>query len=467
VWQWLSDAQYSDFIGFLLNAFFAFHAPFPIRAIHQTFERKPEVHMDWRPARGHAPALVIAAFVLFSLAAIPAFAADAAFQQWLAATWPEAQALGVSRSTFDSAIRGLEPDLSLPDLAIPGRAQAPQRGQAEFVQTPADYLKEANIARLAAEGARLRAQHAATLEGIEKKFGVPGQVVLAIWGRETDFGHYKLPNDAIRVLATQAYVGKRKDMFRQEFLLALKMLQEGLVKRADMRSSWGGAMGMTQFLPSEFYKHGVDFDGDGRPDIFKSVPDALASAAKQLVDKGWQPGRRWAYEVHAPARFDCTLGVPEVVKPIGEWIKAGFVPAYGRQLRPDELAEPASVLQPEGIYGPAFLAPKNYFVIKEYNFSDLYVLFVGQVSDRIVDPRQHFETPWSQAALMRTADVETMQNILTARGLYQDKVDGKAGMKTRAAFGAYQKANGLKLDCWPGVAVLDHMRSHPAAAQAR
>jgi len=225
--------------------------------IHGTFETKPEVHMDWRPACGHAPALVIAAFVLFSSilfswAAIPAFAADVAFQQWLAATWPEAQALGVSRSTFDAATRGLEPDLSLPDLAIPGRAQAPQRGQAEFVQTPADYLKEANIARLAAEGARLRAQHAATLEGIETKFGVPGQVVLAIWGRETDFGHYKLPHDAIRVLATQAYVGKRKDMFRQEFLLALKMLQEGLVKRTDMRSSWGGAMGMTQFLPSEF-----------------------------------------------------------------------------------------------------------------------------------------------------------------------------------------------------------------------
>jgi lytic murein transglycosylase len=410
--------------------------------------------MHLRSVRSWAPGLVIAALFLFSFTANPAFAADAAFQQWLAATWPEAQALGVSRATFDAATRGLEPDLSLPDLAIPGRPQAPQRGQAEFVQTPADYLKEANIARLAAEGAKLRAQHAATLEGIEKRFGVPGPVVLAIWGRETDFGHYKLPHDAMRVLATQAYVGKRKDMFRQEFLLAMKMMQEGLAKRAEMRSSWGGAMGLTQFLPSEFYQHGVDFDGDGRPDIFNSVPDALASAAKQLVDKGWQPGRRWSYEVHAPSSFDCTLGVPEVVKPIGEWIKAGFVPAFGRKLRPDEL-------------GPAFLAPKNYFVIKEYNFSDLYVLFVGQVSDRIVDTHLHFETPWSQGALMRTADVETMQNILTARGLYQDKVDGKAGMKTRAAFGAYQKANGLKVDCWPGTAVLDHMRSHPTAAQAR
>jgi lytic murein transglycosylase len=422
--------------------------------------------MNWGSIRSLAPGLVFAAFVLFFSAENPAFAADGAFQQWLVATWPEAQALGVSRATFDRETRGLEPILTLPDLAIPGRPEAPQRGQAEFVQTPADYLKESNIARLAAEGAKLRAQYASTLEGIEKQFGVPGPVVLAIWGRETDFGHYKLPYDAIKVLATQAYVGKRKEMFRQEFLLALKMLQEG-TKRDDMRSSWGGAMGLTQFLPSEFYKHGIDFDGSGHADIFHSVPDALASAAKQLVDKGWQPGRRWIYEVHAPAHFDCTLGQPDVVNPIGEWIKAGFVPAQGRKLRPDELAESASVLQPEGIYGPAFLTPKNYFVIKEYNFSDLYVLFVGNVSDRISDPHAHFETPWSQGALMRTADVETMQNILTARGLYQDKVDGKAGMKTRSALGAYQKANGLKVDCWPGSAVLEHMRSHPTAAQAR
>jgi lytic murein transglycosylase len=429
---------------------------------------KLHIHLSrFRPA---SLRLVAGAFLLFSalLLAIAnhACAADATFAQWLASLWPEAQAMGVSRATFDTATRGLEPDFSLPDLAIAGRPEAPQRGQAEFVQTPADYLKEATIARLAAQGAKLREQYRVALDGIEKRFGVPAAVVLAIWGRETDFGNYKLPHSAIRVLATQAYTGRRKDMFRQEFLLALKMLEEGQVRLADMRSSWGGAMGLTQFLPSEFYKHAVDFDGDGRRDIWNSVPDALASAAKQLADKGWEPGRRWAYEVRAPQGFDCTQGVPEVVRPIGEWLKAGFVPAYGRRLRADELAETASVLQPEGIYGPAFLAAKNYFVIKEYNFSDLYVLFVGQVSDRIGDQR-HFETPWSQGALMRTADVEAMQKGLTARGLYQDKIDGKAGMKTRAALGAYQKANGLKLDCWPTSAVLDHMRGHPAAALAR
>jgi hypothetical protein len=229
------------------------------------------------------------------------------------------------------------------------------------------------------------------------------------------------------------------------------------VKLADMRSSWAGAMGLTQFLPSEFYKHGVDFDHDGRIDIFNSVPDALASAAQQLVNKGWQPGKRWAYEVHAPQATDCTIAEPSQTQPIGEWLKRGFVPAYGGKLSANELAEPASLLMPEGTHGPAFLTPKNYYVIKDYNFSDLYVLFVGHLSDRILDPRP-FETPWSKSAQMRTADVETMQRRLTTLGLYRDKIDGKAGMLTRSAVGAYQKANGLALDCWPTPSVLTHMQ---------
>jgi lytic murein transglycosylase len=397
---------------------------------------------------------------LVGLAAMagPAKAADAAFQKWLEAVWPEAQAMGVSRATFTSATRGLEPDLSLPDLDLPGRAGAPQRGQAEFVQTPADYVRESTIARLAERARKLAADHRATLSAIEQKYGVPPNVLLAIWGRETDFGRSRDSKKAINVLATQAYYGRRKDFFRNELLVGLKMLEEGHIKLADMRSSWGGAMGMTQFLPSEFYKYGVDFDGDGRRDIWNSVPDALASAAAQLVGKGWQRGSRWAYEVRAPKEVDCTFGVPENTRPVGEWLKHGYVPAHGRKPSAAELTEPASLLQPEGTYGPAFLTLKNYYVIKEYNFSDLYVLFVGHLSDRISDPRP-FETAWSKGAQLRTDQVETMQRTLTNIGLYKDKIDGKAGMLTRSALGAYQKANGLKVDCWPTAAVLTHMQS--------
>jgi lytic murein transglycosylase len=406
-------------------------------------------------------AAILVGACLAAAAATPAHAADPAFQKWLEDLWPQAQALGVSRRTFDAATHGLEPDLTLPDLDLPGREGVPPRGQAEFVQTPADYIKEANIARLAEQAKKLAAEHSRTLAAIEQQFGVPGNVLLAIWGRETAFGGYKLPKNAVTVLATQGYYGRRKDMFQQELLYALKMLEEGHIKLADMRSSWGGAMGLTQFLPSEFYKYGVDFDGDGKKDIWRSVPDALASAAQQLVGKGWQRGMRWAYEVRAPQGVDCTIGVPEVTRPLGEWLSQGFVLAHGRKPAAAELKEPASLLLPEGIYGPAFLTLKNYYVIKEYNFSDLYVLFVGHLSDRIGDPRP-FETPWSKNTQLRTAQVEAMQRTLAKLGLYKDKIDGKAGMLTRAAVGAYQKANRIKVDCWPTAAVLDDMQKRAA-----
>ncbi|WP_296517250.1 lytic murein transglycosylase [Rhodopseudomonas sp.] len=400
----------------------------------------------------------MAIFLLLLLAPHAAIAADAGFTQFIASLWPEARATGVSRATFDAVTKGLEPDYKLPDLLLPGRPATGAPSQAEFVQVPADYIKEASIARLAAEGQRLLQTHRQTLNGIEQRFGVPATVILAIWGRETDYGRYRLPYDAVRVLATQAYVGRRKDQYRTEFILALKIIGEGDVARKDMRSSWAGATGLTQFLPSEFYKHGVDFDGDGHVNIWTSVPDALASAAQQLVNKGWQPGLRWAYEVRAPANADCTQGVPEVTKPIGQWLREGFVPVRGERLSAAEQAQPASLLQPEGIYGPAFLTTKNYFVIKEYNFSDLYVLFVGHLSDRITSP-QPFAAKWSASNQLRTSDVETMQRYLTRLGLYADKVDGKAGMQTRAALGAFQKSAKLKLDCWPSETVLSAIRT--------
>lgn len=382
-----------------------------------------------------------------------ALSADAAFTQFIQSLWPAAARIGVTRATFDAATRGLEPDYKLPDLVLPGRTRPPPT-QAEFIQVPADYVREATIARLAAHGRQLMQTHRDTLSAIERRFGVPASVVLAIWGRESDYGRHALPHNAIRVLATQAYVGRRKEQFREEFVTALKILQDGHVSLANMRSSWAGAMGLTQFLPVEFYKNGVDFDGDGRINIWTSVPDALASTAKQLVSKGWQSGVRFAYEVRAPKSVDCSQGVPEVTRPIGEWLAAGFVPAHGRTLSAQERAQPASLLQPEGAYGPAFLTTKNYFVLKDYNFSDLYVLFVGHLAERISGgPR--FERPWGKQTQMRTADVERMQQHLTRLRLYTDKIDGKAGMQTRAALGAFQKARGLPLDCWPTAGVLD------------
>jgi lytic murein transglycosylase len=404
--------------------------------------------------------VAIVAFVLDMVGA--AHAGDAKFQSWLQGVWPDAQRAGVSRATFDAATRNLEPDLALPDLVIPGRAEAPGKEQAEFVQVPADYLKESALNGLAAQGRKLASEHRATLAAIEEKFGVPGPVLLAIWGRETAYGTAKLPHNAIRVLATQAYLGRRKDHFREQFVLALKILEERHVTLAEMRSSWAGAMGHTQFLPADFFKHAVDFDGDGRRDIWRSVPDALASTARQLLDKGWQPGRRWAYEVRVPWNVDCTIAQPGTTMPLADWLKRGYVPVHGRKPTSSELSEPASLLLPEGTYGPGFLTLKNYYVLKDYNFSDLYVLFVGHLGDRITDPRP-FETPWAKGQQLRSAQVEAMQRRMTELGLYRDKLDGKAGMLTRAALGAYQKQNGLKVDCWPTPAVLNHMQGNVTA----
>jgi lytic murein transglycosylase len=384
--------------------------------------------------------------------------ADADFTAWLQSLWPQAQALGISRATFDAATQGLEPDLTLPDLVLPGRPEKPSAGQPEFVETPADYLKEPAIERLAAQARKLYDQYRTPLTAIEQQYGVPPTILLAIFGRETDFGRSADTRNAIRVLATQAWLGRRKEKLHDEFLAALQIVQSGKVKIADMRSSWAGAMGLTQFMPSDFLKYAVDFDGDGRADIWHSVPDALASAAKQLVGEGWQRGVHWVYEVRPPADVDCTIGVPNHTLAIGDWLKHGFTPAYGRTLSAAERAEPASLLQPAGLYGPSFLATKNYFAIKEYNFSDLYVLFVGHLSDRIADSRP-FETPWSNIAQLPTSDLDRMQQILTERGYYHDKIDGKAGMLTRAALGEYQKRNGLKVDCWPTAAVLRQLEA--------
>ena len=407
----------------------------------------------------HKAALLFLAVYLALETVSPAVAAaDSAFTAWLQSLWPQAQALGVSRATFDAATRGLEPDLSLPDLVLPGRPEKPSAGQPEFVDTPADYLKEPTIERLAAQARTLYQQYRTPLMAIEQEYGVPPAILLAIFGRETDFGRAVDTRNAIRVLATQAYLGRRKEKFHDEFLAALQIVQSGKVEVAEMRSSWAGAMGLTQFMPSDFLKYAVDFDGDGRADIWNSVPDALASAAKQLVGEGWQRGVHWAYEVHPPADVDCTIGVPDHTLAIGDWLKHGYTPAYGRAISAAERAETASLLQPAGLYGPSFLATKNYFAIKEHNFSDLYVLFVGHLSDRIADPRS-FETPWSNVAQLPTSDLDRMQQNLTERGYYHDKIDGKAGMLTRAAVGEYQKRNGLKVDCWPSAAVLRQMET--------
>ncbi len=408
---------------------------------------------------------VAALAVFVSISSGPLLALES-FAAWRAGLWPDAQAMGITRATFDRELKGVTPNRSLPDLLLPGadKKKRHDKGQAEFIKTPGQYLKGSQLKFLAARGRKLDVKWRKELVAIEREYGVPRSMILAIFGRETAYGSYQLRRDAIRALATQAYLGRRADFFRNELLLALKILQEGHVSRRKMRSSWAGALGLTQFMPSDFYKHAVDFDGDGRRDLWNSVPDALASAAQQFVNNGWQRGRRWGDEVRLPKNFDCTLEGPNHMRPIKEWHALGLRLSFGKKFDPAGTDDPAYVLLPEGIYGPAFLLSHNFLVIKKYNFADLYALFVGNLADRI-EGKGKIERSWVKNRLLRTWQIVEMQERLAALGLYGDKIDGKVGTITRNAIGNYQKSNGLRIDCWPGNAVLKHMRKQAAKGQ--
>jgi lytic murein transglycosylase len=349
-------------------------------------------------------------------------------------------------------------DLTAPDLVLPGKTPSEVKGQAEFTRTPAQYLNVTYLGRLAEQGRSLLTKHRAVLEKIERELGVPGHVVLAIWGRETAFGAPNhSPHYVIQALATQAFLGRRRELFRNELLAALKLLEDGVRTRDNLNGSWAGAMGLTQFMPSEYYTLAYDLDGDGRKDIWGSVPDALASAANQLRAEGWVASHPWGLEVRLPPAVSCALEGPPHARTVREWAKMGVVRVKGQAFPDTVLDAEAFILAPAGAYGPTFLALENFMVIKRYNMSDLYALFVADLSDRIAGAGT-FATAWGEVRQLSTRGIEELQTRLQAKGFPISKIDGKAGMNTRALIGAYQQANGLKVDCWPSEALLARLR---------
>ncbi|MCH9807929.1 MAG: lytic murein transglycosylase [Alphaproteobacteria bacterium] len=394
-----------------------------------------------------ASLLLSAAVCLSAICAIGSTAqARQPFGEFLETLWPDARdRFGVSRKTFERAVSGLKPDMTLTDLEIPGRKRKVR--QAEFTRAPSQYIDSAYLGRLAKTGRRLAKTYATELSQIEDRFGVDRSIVLAIFGRETAFGAYTPKHDAIRVLATQAWIGRRKEMFREEFLYALKLLEKG-VPRKKMRASWAGAMGLTQFLPSEFSSHVHDLGGDGYADLFESVPDALSSAARQLKNHGWIRGLAWGYEVRIPQSADCAYEGPAGERPFKQWIELGFERVAGRKW-PDDIRDAnAYLMSPAGAYGPSFLVTDNFKAIRKYNTSDLYATFVGNLADRIKGGG-NFAVGWQQIGPQRTAIIRAVQQGLKDRGYPISIVDGFIGSNTRREAGQYQRASGLKVDCWP------------------
>lgn len=381
------------------------------------------------------------------------------FQTWIQKEiWPKAKAQGVSRKTFKAAFAGVKLNWKLPDLRPPGSsAGAPKiQRQAEF-RSPARYFKEARLNNLVATGRKHLSKWSSTLAAIEKQYGVPRRIIIAIWGRETAFGRASIPHNAIRSLATQAFMGRRPGFFEPELLAALQILQQKHITPKRMKSSWAGAMGHPQFLPSKYLSYAVDFDGDGRRDIWNSVPDALASIAKFLQGSGWQSGRDWGFEATIPQNISCALEGPEQGRKIADWVARGAKRVSDKPFPKAELKRTGFLLMPAGRAGPAYIATRNFYVLKAYNESDLYALFIGHVADRFGANRR-FVGRWGRFSGFNRGDVYKMQKRLIAKGYDVGGADGLIGFKTRTAIGTWQERNGLKATCFPSAMLIRQIK---------
>ncbi len=399
--------------------------------------------------------LRLIAFSLSFLAVFPACAAtlDDSFKAWLESDiWPEAKAGGISRETFDASISGIHLKLDLPDLVMPGSKLPKNQDQAEF-NSPAAYFSEKKVAALVSGGKARLGQFGKVLTKIEKQYGVSSGIVLAIWGRESGYGTVKIPFNAFEVLGTKAFMSTRKDLFTKELLAAFEIVQKGYATPAMMRSSWAGAMGQPQFLPSSFLEHAVDFDGDGRRDIWGSTPDTLASIAKYLVDYGWQKGRGWGVEASVPDSVSCALEGPDTGKPLSVWAGAGISPVSGKPFAKSDMKLESYLLAPAGRLGPLFIATPNFYVIKQYNNSDLYALFIGNVADRITSGGGAFIGKWQDIGKLTRHDVAGMQFFLEGKGYDVGSADGLPGFKTRRSIGDYQAKSGFAPECYPVAAL--------------
>jgi len=421
--------------------------------------------------------IAFAAALLLPLLAQPGAADEASdykraveqqFQAWLQARWPEAEAEGISRETFEREVKGLTLDWSLPHLVLPDPAylggprlpasmkpKAPER-QPEF-DSPSRYFKTSSLNALAAQGKTQYHQYKTVLSEIEKRYQVSGAIIVAIWGRETNFGTVSIPNDALRSIATQAFLGRRPEVFRKEFVSALKVLQDGHIARDQMRSSWAGAMGHPQFLPSDFLEYAVDMDQDGKRDIWDSVPDALASAGNSLHSQGWIADQEWGYEIELPANFDCTLQGPDKARSFGDWTDLGITRVKGRSLPEEKLDNQGFLVLPAGMKGPAFLVTENFSVLKKYNNSDVYALFVGKVADMIeYGAPADFVGAWQPVDRFTRDRMLEFQKVLVNRHGYDvGNVDGLVGFKTRQAIGLYEKKVGAPLTCYPSQKIVN------------
>lgn len=317
------------------------------------------------------------------------------------------------------------------------------RKQPEFTQTFADYYNRRVTAERVEQGRQLLARHRTILDRVQRESGVPAHYLVSFWGLETNFGAYFGKMPVPDSLATLACDPRRSGFFADELMAALKIIDAGDIAADDMLGSWAGAMGHVQFLPSVFLKFARDGDGDGKRDLWGSVPDAMASAGNFLSHLGWQRGLRWGREIRLPDDFDYGLSGRDNEQPLSAWVEIGVTDVWGRAL--PRLPLPASVLVPAGHAGPAFIVYDNFDVIMRWNRSEFYALAVGRLADRIAGAGELSRSPALGDPVSRE-QVRQLQADLQQLGYDPGEPDGIFGPATRAALGKFQKSRGLIAD---------------------
>lgn len=390
------------------------------------------------------------------MAEFPAYSVDRAvveqqFRVWLEQqVWPLARAKGVSRNTFRRAFSNVKLNWKLPDLVPPGSRPAKKRRQRQLeFGSPGKYFNRGSIDSATSIGRQMASRHARTLAAVERRTGVPGRIILAVWGRESAYGSAKIPHNVFQVLGTKGFMSTRAQYFTGELVAALQIAEAGHVPQGAMKSSWAGALGQPQFMPTSFLKYAADGNSDGRADIWRSQADTIASIGNYLAKHGWVTGRDWGFEVDVPKSVSCALEGPDVGRPIREWEAMGIRRTSGRPFPEHERSGEGYLLMPAGRYGPAFIVTPNFYVLKDYNTSDLYALFVGHVGDRIQFGSGDFAGSWGNVGGLYRSDVARMQAALEKQGHDVGGVDGLPGFKTRRSIGRWQEASGKAATCFP------------------
>lgn len=374
--------------------------------------------------------------------------AETRYERFVRTFWASAKKAGVSRKTYDTAFAGLKPD----PVVLEKNAYQP-----EFKIPPAHYVILAVTDTRIRVGKENLAKYKTELDEIEKRYGVDRHVLLAIWGMETNFGTFKGKMNVIRSLSTLAYKGRRAKFGRGELIAALRMMERGVVPEGPMMGSWAGAMGHTQLIPTNYLKFAVDYNGDGKRDIWNTPVEALASTANFLGKQNWKPGKTWGYEVKLPSKVGKGYAGRRRARSLAKWAKLGVKRVRGENY--PRLGDKAYLYLPEGTKGPAFLLINNFRVIMRYNAAHTYALSVAHLASRI-SGAPAFATPWPGGVRALTEEERfEIQRLLIARGNKIGDIDGVLGSKTRAAIRALQKEKGLKVDGFPTPKILELLKA--------